>query len=194
MRPLDLLWRWYDWLYLRIHRVRDLPIPGGAVLWLSLPRYRGRRLVLSDGTVIRPGERVGVLHLHNDAVAALHSPDGSPHQGVMALLERFRVTMRMVARELAAGSLADVRAVTATTVLFAGLARAGFDVVPLKPRCWARVVGRYQRGLMTRHHPRGKDRAKLERFVEARAAWISREALLRRYGPPARSVERETTA
>ena len=194
MNLLEPLWRWYDRLYLRRHLVRDLPIPGGAVVWLGFARYRGRPLTLSDGTVVRRDDRIGVLHLYNDRVAALHSPDGSPYRGVMALFERFRVTMRALAKQLAAGSLGDVRAFTATTVFFTGMARAGFDVVSLGPRYRGRVVAWYQRALITRHHPRGRERARVERFVEARAAWISREALLRRYGPAASSLETDTRA
>ena len=194
MSPLSLFWRWYDRLYRPLHRLQDLPIPEGTVLRLGLTRYRGRPLTLSGGTVIRRGDRIGVFHIHNEGVAALHVPDGSPHRGALLFLDRFRSTLRMLASQLVSGSFADVRAFTATTVFFTGMAKAGFDVFPLRPRPWGWVVGSYQRELVGHHHPLGKGRFKLDRFVESRAVWISREALLRRYGSTPRSAERETRA
>ncbi|MBI1894361.1 MAG: hypothetical protein HYS14_09640 [Candidatus Rokubacteria bacterium] len=194
MSRLLLLWRFYDRVYQRLHRLQDLSLPEGTVLRLGLTRYRGRPLTLSDGSVIRRGDRIGIIHIHNEGVASLHAPDGTPHRGALIFLERFRASMRSLSGQMATGALADVRALTSTTVIFAAMARAGFDVLPLRPRWWGRALGTYQRWLMARHHPLGNRRFKLDRFVESRAVWISREALLRRYGPASSSSERGTRA
>jgi hypothetical protein len=194
MSHLLLFWRFYDRVYQRLHRLQDLSLPEGTVLRLGLSRYRGRPLTLSDGSVIRHGDRIGVIHIHNEGVASLHAPDGAPHRGALVFLERFRASMRSLSGQIATGDPADVRAFTGTTVLFAAMARAGFDVLPLKPRWRGRMVGTYQRWVMARHHTLGNRRFKLDRFVESRAVWISREALLRRYGPASSSLERGTRA
>lgn len=194
MSRLLLFWRFYDRVYQRLHRLRDLSLPEGTVLRLGLTRYRGRPLTLSDGNVIRHGDRIGAIHIHNEGVASLHAPDGATHRGALIFLERFRASMRLLSGQMAAGALADVRALTGTTVLFEAMARAGFDVHPLRPRWWGRALGTHQRWLMARHHPLGNQRFKPDRFVESRAVWISREALLRRYGPPSSSLDRGTRA
>ena len=67
---LDWLWRLYDAAYRRLHGLQDLPTGRGSVLQIGVARYRGRRLSLRDGTVVRAGDLVGTLHFHNKAVAA----------------------------------------------------------------------------------------------------------------------------
>ncbi len=194
MTLIPSLLRWYDRLYRRFHRLQDLSLPEGTVLRLGLARYHGPPVALSDATVIRRGDRIGVIHIHNEGVASLHVAGGSSHRGALILLERFRATLRALAGQVTNGSLADVRAFTTTTLFFTGMARAGFDVFPLRPHWCGRVVGTYQRGLMASHHPLGRRRFKLDRFVESRAVWISRDALLQRYGPASKRLTRETGA
>src|SRR5579884_1944509 len=51
----------YDWLYLRYWR----PQPVGPVLYVDRRIYRGAARRFPDGTLLRPGDAIGELHLHN---------------------------------------------------------------------------------------------------------------------------------
>lgn len=190
-------WRLYDEAYRRFHRLEDLPVDGTVFFRLGRTRYRGRSLALSDGTVIRSGDPVGTLHLHNEALAALHCHHRSAWHVGLAFYQGFRATLRELTRRVAENPQ-DARLVAfcAATIFWNGAEHAGFDVRPLRSRLWAAVVGAYQRALLGRYHPLGPERAsqgwERGRYREARVIWISRAGLLARYG--ARSAPSETGA
>lgn len=190
-------WRLYDEAYRRFHRLENLPVDGTVFFRLGRTRYRGRPFVLSDGTLVRPGDAVGVLHLHNEEMVALHRRHRSAWRVGLAFYHAFKATLRELTRRVAENPQ-DARLVAfyAETIFWSGGPRAGFDVRPFRSRLWAAVVGAYQRALLGRYHPLGPERAsqgrERGRYREARAIWISRAGLLARYG--ARSAPSETGA
>ena len=195
--PLPGPWRLYDEAYRRFHRLEDLSVDGAVFFRLGRARHRGRPLLLSDGTVVRPGDPVGSLHLHNETLAALHRAYPSAWLVGLAVLQGFKVTLRELARRAAeAPRDAGLVAFYAETIFWNGMAHAGFDVLPFRSRLRALVVGVYQRALFARYHPGGAERVahgkERGRYREARAMWVSRASLLARYG--ARSAPSETGA
>ncbi len=190
-------WRLYDEVYRRFHRLEDLPVDGTVLFRLGRTRYRGRPFVLSDGTLVRPGDLVGTLHLHNEGLAALHRCHRSAWRVGLAFYQGFKATLRELARR-AAEDPQDARLVAfcAETIFWNGAELAGFDARPFQSRLWAAVVGAYQRALLGRYHPLGPERVsrgrERGRYREARAIWISRAGLLARYD--ARSAPSETGA
>jgi hypothetical protein len=88
---------------------------------------------------------------------------------------------------------AGVKAFTAQTILYPGTSRAGFEVRGLGSGGWSRLVAAYERNLLARYHPLGRRGADRARFADARAIWISRTALLRRYARES-SVPRDTSS
>lgn len=180
-------WRLYDEAYRRLHRLKDVPVEGGVFFRLGRGRHRGRPVVLSDGVVVRPGDPLGILHLHNEALAVLH--EGRPSSWVVgsALYQGFKATLRELARRAATDpDVARLVALYSETIFWNGLAHAGFDVRPFRSRLRATLVGTYQRALLGRVHPEGPARAARGlargRYREPRAIWISRATLLARYG------------
>lgn len=190
-------WRLYDEAYRRFHRLEDLPVDGTIFFRLGRTRYRGRPFVLSDGTLVRPGDPVGTLHLHNEGLAVLHRRHRSAWRVGLAFYHAFKATLRELARRVAEDPRnAGLVAFYAETIFWSGGPRAGFDVGPFQSRLWAAVVGAYQRALLGRYHPLGPERAsqgrERGRYRKARAIWISRAGLQARYG--ARSAPSETGA
>jgi len=179
---LDWLWRLYDAAYRRLHGLQDLPTGRGSVLQIGVARYRGRRLSLRDGTVVRAGDLVGTLHFHNKAVAALH--DGKPdavRSGIL-ILRAFERSMKVLVR------LSDehpryraMKAIRATTIFYQAVENLGFDIFPLpfRPAGW--IVSAYQRFLLARFHPLGRARENRKTF-ESRTVWVSVREIRRRYG------------
>jgi len=132
-----------------------------------------RRLQLADGTTIRLGDSVGVLHLNHDFVVALHADGLLP----VAVGPAFRRQIVSSLQELAnlagpGGRLADVKAFSATTSFFhEGFEQLGFEA---------------ERARLASPHPAGPLRLRPSTAHRARRLWISRKNLLGRYGAAAR--------
>jgi hypothetical protein len=179
---LDWLWRAYDAAYRRFHGLEDLPTERGTVLRVGVERYRGRRVALRDGTVVRAGDVIGTIHLHNETVAALH--DGKPdsvRSGIL-ILRGFERSLRALA-----GLSEDhpryraMKALTATTILHQGVEGFGFEIHPPPSGPMGRIASAYQRFLLARLHPLGRERESRKTF-EVRTIWASMKEIRRRYG------------
>jgi len=154
-------------------------------------RRSHRTLQLAGGTTIRFGDRIGILHLNNAFMAAVHADGNAP---IVVGLE-FRRQLVSSLHELArlagpSGRLKDVKAFSATTIFFhQGFTRLGFAPEDDAP-AWPRLVAAYQRALLASLHPAGP--VCLRRSVTAALRlWISRENLLARYGAVARPAQRD---
>src|SRR5207249_3654746 len=95
-------------------------------------RRSHRRLRLADGTTIRRGDRIGVLHLNNDRVVALHAAGLSSIAVGLEFRRQLRASLDALVRLAGpTGWLSDVRAFEATTIFFHGwLRRVGFEPDP----------------------------------------------------------------
>lgn len=178
--PLALYDRAYRWAYgLDQSTARIGPL-------ICLAQQRGRSVVvLADGTVLRPGDAIGVIHLDNAAVVALHA-DGL---GPLARGLEFRRQLVASLRELAVlaspeGRLEHLQAFAAVTI-FGGLRRLGFQHTP--GPVFPRIVAAYQRALLSHLHPAGRLWSETGAHPSAYRLVISRGKLLTRYGQaPAR--------
>ncbi|MFQ5828585.1 MAG: hypothetical protein ACE5JD_05445 [Candidatus Methylomirabilia bacterium] len=185
---LDLLWRWYDRAYLRVHRLRDPAAEVGPILRVEVRRHRGPRVSLPDSTEIRWGDRIGILHLSNERVAQFHGDGRDTAVAGLRFRRAFFASVRELARQVLEGDrYAGVKAFTGITILDSGTPRGGFEILPVPNQWWGTLVAAYERALLARYHPMGRQGAARARFSHARAIWISREGLLRRYGPEANS-------
>jgi hypothetical protein len=154
---------------------------------MCVDRQRSRRaLVLSDGLTIRRGDCIGVLHLKNDRVAALHLRALTPIALGLEFRRQLFASLEALATEcLRGGRFEELVAFTAVTILHRGLGRAGFEIEKDGVAC-AALVGAYQRALLASLHPDGRSR--LLRLASARSErlWISRDKLLALYLTPGR--------
>lgn len=188
MAALALLWRLYDDAYGWLHGLRDLD-PGlarhRAYFRTGLTRYHWRPLRLTDGSRLRWGDRVLLLHLHSDSLTALRHEAASAAALGLALRRGVEASLVVLAERLATHpELAGVRAVGAVTHLWHRTHRLGFDSYPLWSGRWARLVAAYQGSLVREHVPLRAGRARGRQAAgrnEARWIWISTEALIRRY-------------
>lgn len=171
----------YDRLYRRWHGL-DCPrayVP--PILCIEVHLNLWHRC-LSDGTIIRPGDRVGMLHLDNRRVVALHG--NGVHPGAIGLA--FRRDFLASLRRLGAlagpdGPLSSVTAFTAVTLFHRGLRRLGFEP-DRDGLMWPRLTAAYQRALLATLHPGGPARVTPLAARHAERLWLSRRRLLERYG------------
>jgi len=169
----------YDWAY---RRLRGLDTPGSEVgPALCVEVRRGiRALTFADGTVLRPGARIGILHLNNDRVTALaHADELSGLPGLRLRRQMVASLTELAGRCASDGPLRDVGAFSATTIFHRGLQRLGFEEA--SGLTWPRLVSGYQRALLVTLR-RGAAPRQRPSHREAKQLWISRKTLLLRYG------------
>ncbi len=184
---------WYRWVlavcersYRAFHRLDAGAAQVGPALSVEIRRGR-RRLQLADGVLVDRGEPIGVIHLSNRRVAALHGE--RPGAVGLVFRRRFVASLRaLAARAADGGSFAPVRAFSATTI-FTGLERLGFAEASGDRVARAGFVAAYQRALLSTLHPAGARRLRRLTSRRARRFWISRERLLALYAPAASSRE-----
>jgi hypothetical protein len=171
----------YDALYRVLHGLHRPESEVGPALRIELRRSRRRRR-LPDGTAVGRGARIGVLHLNNARIAALHD-HGAPSPTIGLELRRLVLASLEALALLASpgGPLADVAAFRATTIFHRGLQRLGFRGTA-HGLVWPRLVGIYQRAFLASLHPAGAARLRQGADRRARCLWMSRAELIARYG------------
>lgn len=177
----------YDRLYRFFHHLDTPASEVGPALRIELTRSRRARR-LRDGTLIRPGDRIGVLHLNNARIAFLHAHEQSLLSAGLEFRRQFFASLHaLAALARPDGPLGGVRAFTATTIHHGWLQRLGFEAEP-DGLVWPRLVAVYQRALLASLHPG----ARLSRasYRRARRLWLSRGALLARFGEGAVLLKR----
>jgi len=181
-RPLN---RWalvfYDRAYRWTHGLDRPDSEIGSAFRLQIRRSRRAR-ELPGGTRIRRGDRIGILHLNNERIAALHGDGLSPLAVGLEFRRQLVASLRTLAALAESGPLKDVQAFAATTIFYQGLARLGFQPEHRGPT-WPRLVAAYQRALLASVHPAGARRLRRTTYHQARRLWISRLTLRERYRP-----------
>jgi hypothetical protein len=180
-QPLRLVIASYDRLYRVWH---GLDRPGAAIaplLRLEIRRCRRPRR-LTDGTTLVRGAPVGMLHLWNERVAALHGDGWRPLEIGLEFRRLLRESLRQLAHETTPGGpLEALSAFSAVTIFHRGLGRLGFERDP-RPLWLPRLTGVYQRALLASLHPGGIARLAALHHRRAARLWISRARLRDLYG------------
>ncbi len=178
--------RWLDPLLVFAERVdrrrrRIRRVRADGVIGIELARYHERTLTLRDGTQVKAGDRVALVHLENDRVRAL-SGTGWPiaawrtaHADLRVLSDR--------ARSLDASQRPV--AFRGQTILVPFIRREGWEIMAREPSIRTFVDNWFMRWLLA--HWRGER----GRHVEASAgvsvdAWLSFADFVTRYGADGR--------
>src|SRR5437870_5662099 len=159
---------------------RRAPAQVGPALCVEVRRSRRARR-LPDGTRVALGDRIGVFHVNNARIAAVHV-NGQPPLATGLEFRRWFVASLHELAQLAAdgGPLADVRAFSAITIFHRGLSRLGFRA-ERNGIVWPGLTAAYQRALMASLHPAGPFRVWRATHARARRLWMTRAELLSRY-------------
>jgi peptidoglycan-N-acetylglucosamine deacetylase len=167
----------YDHLYRRFHGLDRATAKVGPAFRVAIIRSRWT-VPLRDGQVVRPGDRICVLHLDNERIAELHVNGGPPNAIGLEFRRQLVASLEALAEATQPGGrLAEVRAFTATTIFHRGLRRLGFEVESGALAC-PRLTAAYQRALLVTLHPSGLLRLAGTTYARAERLWISREKLV----------------
>ncbi len=167
----------WDRVYRRLHGLDTLPAKVPPLLVLS-PERAWRQHRLADGTLLKPGDHYGELHLDNACVVALRQRGFSPSHLGLKVRHELRASLRTLAM-LSEGQerFAGLQAFSAITIFHRGLKRLGFEIETdglIAPR----ITGAYQHALLLSLAARPG----LHRSPYARRLWISARRLRSLYG------------
>lgn len=185
-RPSDRAIAVYDRVYRLSHGLESARSAVPPLLCVEVRRCH-RDLLLPDSVRLRPRDRVGILHLNNEGVAAIHGNGRSPMAVGLEFRRQMRASLRTLATRVETGAFADVRAFAAVTIFHRLLRRLGFEIEPHGLWC-PHLTGAYQRRLLAWLHPDGLTRLAHMATRRAERLWISRERLLVSYGGVVRPV------
>lgn len=184
-RPRRIWLEMWEKLFARLARIQRLSDNGRPTVFrLALRRYRGRPLVLPDGTTLTSRQPVLELHLDNDYLQELAAGAGSPERVALRTLRAVQQSLPALARHIEQNpELSRVRALVGITILHRGAEKLGFGVYPLTSGWLSRAITFYQRILLRLWHPAGKARIENQQArLEARLLVMSTTTLRELYG------------
>ncbi|MFU8796398.1 MAG: YkoP family protein [Dehalococcoidia bacterium] len=179
-----LLWPVIGRLLRVIYRIRPLRDDGTAIICLDLRRYRGSTITLYDGSMVRTGDRIIELHINDAWFEKRRKLNTTTSDSPWEILGCLRLDLCLLAQQMGDGMFEDVVALHGSTLLHAGAARLGFQVEEIPDTLWKKVAFVCMARLLQVHHQRAGKVSRLRaRPLELKGIWLSRAALLDRYGP-----------
>jgi hypothetical protein len=178
------LWPVIDKLLRVIYHIKPLRAEGSSIICLDLRHYKGPTRVLNDGSEVKTGDTIIELHLNNDWFKRRRKLDIKVSQSPREILGCLEQDLRFLAQQVVNGKFEGVVAFRGSTLLHAGAKRLGFQVEELPPSLWKKGAYFYMAGLMQIYHLRAGEAPKRKgKTWELKEIWLSRAALLTRYGP-----------
>jgi hypothetical protein len=179
-----LLWPVLDRLLKVIYHIRPLRADGNGIVSLDIRHYKGRAIVLNDGSKVKTGDPIIELHLNNDWFKRRRKLNIKASQSTREILGCLEQDLRFLAQQVIDGKFEGVVALRGSTLLYAGAKRLGFQVEELPPSLWKKGAYFYMAGLMQIYHLRAGEAPKRRgKTWELKEVWLSRAALLTMYGP-----------
>lgn len=179
-----ILWPVADRLLRVISHIRPLKAADSGIMRFNLRHYKGPTRVLNDGSKVKTGDTIVELHLNNAWFKRRRNLNLSASQSPREFLGCFAQDLRILAQQIASGMLGNITALHGSTILHVAARRLGFQVDELPDSLWKKGARFYMAGLMQVYHLRGDEVSGLrEKPWELKEIWLSRAALLTRYGP-----------
>jgi len=182
-RVVVFLWPAIDGLLRLIYHIKPLRADGGGIICVNLHCYKGPTRVLGDGCQVRSGDTVIELHLNNAWFRSRRNLNLGASQSPKEFLGCFAQDLRFLAHQMNGAMLGNATALHGITLLDAAAIRLGFQVDELPDSWWKKGTRFYMAGLMQAYHLRPGHATKSKRKAwELREVWLSKTALLARYG------------
>jgi hypothetical protein len=183
-RIVLIFWPGVDRVLRVIQRIKPLKVNDSGIIRFNLRRYKRPNRVLNDGFEIRTGDTIIELHLNNDWFKGRRKLRLKASESPRPLLDCFAQELGFLAQQVAGGTFGDnVAALHGSTILHVAARRLGFQVDEIPDSLWKRVARFYMAGLMQVYHLRGYEVSGVEDSNwELKEVWLSRAALLTRYG------------
>jgi len=178
-----VLWLVIHKLIRMFYHVKPLRDDNSDIICVKLRRYNARPITLGDGSEIKAGDRIIEIHVNDNWFKKRRKLDIKASRLTWEILHCFTQDLSFLAEQIASGMFDRVTALHGTTLLHRGARRLGFQVEELPDTLWKKGVEFYIAGLMQVYHLGISEGFKITgRPLELKGIWLSRAALLRRYG------------
>jgi hypothetical protein len=179
-----IFWPLVDRLLTLVGHIRPLKGDDGGIIRFSLHRYKGPARVLNDGSEVGIGDTLIELHMDNDWFRRRRKLNLRISQSPWEIINCFERDLHVLAQQVVNGKFEGVTALRGITFLHTGAKRLGFQVEELPDTLWKKGARFYMAGLMRIYNLRADEALKRRgRPVELKEIWLSKAALLSRYGP-----------
>lgn len=180
-----VFWPVADRLLRVMQHIRPLRPDDSGIIRFDLRHYKGPTKVLNDGSEVKAGDTIMELHLNNDWFKRRRNLNLKASQSPREFLDCLARDLRFLAEQVAGETFGNnVAALHGSTILHVVARRLGFQVDELSGSLWKKGASFYMAGLMQVYHLRGDDVSGLrEKPWELKEVWLSRAALLSKYGP-----------
>jgi hypothetical protein len=179
-----IFWPVVDRFLMIVGHIRPLKADGSGIIRFSLRQYKGPTKVLNDGSEVRIGDTIIELHMNNDWFKKRRKLNLKLSESPWEILGCFEQDLRFLAQQVAGETFEGVTTLRGVTFLYTGAKRLGFQVDELPDSLWKKRACFYMSGLMRIYNLRGDETPKRRgRPVDLKEIWLSRAALLSRYGP-----------
>jgi hypothetical protein len=167
-----------------IYHIRPLKDDDSNIIRFNLRHYKDPTRVLNDGSEVKTGDIIIELHLSNDWFKRRRNLNLSASQSPREFLGCYAQDLHLLAKQVASGRFGNITALHGITILHVAARRLGFQIDELPDNLWKKGARFYMIGLMQVYHLRGDEVSGLrEKPWELKEVWLSRAALLTKYGP-----------
>jgi hypothetical protein len=179
---LLVLWGIWDRLYVVCTRLRYIEEKKN-VFRIVLLRYRGETLRTAGGGIIRKGDLIVKLHLHNYYLATLFHGLRNETRMVLILRQQILRSLPQLASYLKQLPYADqIKGIVGTTMLAKGVEHLGFSVSEVPLTWFFRYKRWYLKWMIRLIHPEGAKRVKdHDNQLKLSRVYMSTEELFQRY-------------
>jgi hypothetical protein len=165
------------------YHVKPLRGDGNDVLCVKLRRHNARPITLADGSEIKAGDRIIELHLNNAWFKKRRELNLKASSSLREGLHCATQDLSFLAEQIGSGMFDKVTVLHGITPQHTLARRLGFQVEELPNTLWKKAEEYYIAGLMQIYFLGTKDRFRMAvKPLELKEIWLSRAALLRRYG------------
>lgn len=155
-----------------IKRHNWLKVPNSKFnyFYIDIMRYKGRNIVLSDGTIIKEGDYVGEIHVDNNNMPEVTI------KNIKSFTKNIDEELNTLANACNLDTFKIVKAFFGRTILFPFVVKKGFQVMEIQ-KIWTKLFVNFWDGVIRKAYTKGKINNKVKR--NPKEVWISKEALIK---------------
>jgi MFS family permease len=185
-RGFLLFWPFWEYLTRSLWRLQSIPHAPHDLLEIRFTRYTGKAFDLPDGTHVGKGDAIIELHFRNQAFLEVEE-QASAWRYMQLIAQNLAALARWMQEPDFPG---DPHAIYGTTLLYRGATRLGFSLRQRPKSVHAYLERFFMTGLLVLYHRQGGARLLQGTTYGTypQEAWMSREALLGRYGNSSHSL------
>ncbi|WP_257958695.1 YkoP family protein [Bacillus sp. V3-13] len=186
---LLLVWSIIDPVYFFFSRLNylDQTEEKTAIFRVRLTRYKGREVVLADGTKIKKNDVLLKIHLHNvRLLKELQNIDNDVKKAVI-LYKKVKESLPYIALYIHQHKYnREIKGIIGITMLNKGIERLGFEPHPISSRTykWMKQLALYPIYLLSKSKAPNAGKRPYPLYL-----FISKESLLNKYGVHNQSLE-----